>query len=98
MKRIYYRFDLTLLSPLALSSGENERTDSDAVLDSRGKPYIPATSLAGILASASSNEIKKKIYGYINEKETKASSVIFYDCELTDSGIGKKRSPKTVRN
>lgn len=105
MKRIYYRLDLTLLSPLALSSGENEKTDSDAALDSRGKPYIPASSLAGILASVSDKDVKNKIYGYIikadshsDKSEAHASSVIFYDCELTNEAVVSLRDSVALKN
>uniref|UniRef100_UPI0015666515 RAMP superfamily CRISPR-associated protein n=1 Tax=Ruminococcus flavefaciens TaxID=1265 RepID=UPI0015666515 len=51
MNRRYFSFDIVLVSPLSLSSGLNENTDCDVLLDSRDKPYIPATSIAGVLAS-----------------------------------------------
>ena len=52
MKKIigkrYYRIKFTLSSPLALSSGESIQTDRDVARDGSGKPYIPASSIAGV--------------------------------------------------
>ena len=67
--RKYYRIDMTLKSPLSIGSGENENTDKDVIVDGGGIPFIPATSLAGVIR----NYIYKKygraaanqIFGYI---------------------------------
>lgn len=82
MNRRYYCFDIVLVSPLSLSSGLSENTDSDVLLDSRGKPYIPATSIAGVLASKLSIEAKERLYGKISPKgDSEKSHVTFYDAE-----------------
>ena len=47
--RKYFRVILTLKSPLTIGSGENEKTDSDVIVDSSGRPFIPATSLVGVI-------------------------------------------------
>ena len=56
MKKIimkkYAKIVFKLISPLALSSGNNANSDKDAALDSRGFPYIPASSIAGVCRSA----------------------------------------------
>lgn len=56
MTKILYRLRFTLLSPLAISSGSNENTDKDAIVDAQGHPVIPATAIAGALRS----ELKKR--------------------------------------
>lgn len=85
MNRRYYCFDIVLVSPLSLSSGLNENTDSDVLLDSRSKPYIPATSIAGVLASRLSCEDKERLYGKISPKgDSEKSHVIFYDTEYIE--------------
>ena len=49
MTRIkYFSIIFELASPLAIGSGENANTDSDIILDSSGKPTIPATAIAGV--------------------------------------------------
>lgn len=40
---------IELLSPAIIGSGEGERSDLDVIKDSGGKPFIPATSFAGVL-------------------------------------------------
>ena len=88
MNRRYYRFDIVLVSPLSLSSGLNENTDSDVLLDSRGKPYIPATSLAGVLSSRLDNSQKEELYGKISpDGKSTQSKVIFYDAELSEDSL-----------
>ena len=49
--KLYYRCRFTQRAPLRLSSGKNDRTDNDLMLDSRGLPMIPGTALAGVLRS-----------------------------------------------
>ena len=85
MNRRYYSFDIVLVSPLSLSSGLNENSDSDVLLDSRDKPYIPATSIAGVLASKLGAKDKERLYGKISPKgDNKKSHVIFYDAEYKE--------------
>lgn len=85
MNRRYYSFEIVLVSPLSLNSGLNENTDSDVLLDSRGKPYIPATSIAGVLASKLDLKDKERLYGKIyTNGDSEKSHVIFYDAEYND--------------
>ncbi|EGC04079.1 RAMP superfamily CRISPR-associated protein [Ruminococcus albus] len=80
MNRRYFSFDIVLVSSLSLGSGLNENTDSDVLLDSRDKPYIPATSIAGVLASRLGKEDKERLCGKISDNgDNKQSHVIFYD-------------------
>ena len=84
MNRRYYCFDIVLVSPLSLSSGLSENTDQDVLLDSRDKPYIPATSIAGVLASRLGKADKERLYGKIENEDSEKSHVIFYDAEYTE--------------
>ena len=80
MNRRYLSFDIVLVSPLSLGSGLNENTDHDVLLDSRDAPYIPATSIAGVLASRLGKEDKERLCGKISDNgENEQSHVIFYD-------------------
>lgn len=95
MNRRYYRFDIKTVSPIALGSGANENSDHDVLLDSRGKPFIPATAVAGVLGSKLDKETKEKLYGKISpDGDNEKSHIIFYDAEL----CGKENPNISVRD
>lgn len=63
----YYRLCFKLVSPMLIGGGKNNSTDTDVLLGKNGKPYIPATSIAGVLRSMLDNEeTKVKLFGDIN--------------------------------
>lgn len=49
---IWFQAELYLQSPLILGNGEDETTDYDLLRDLEGNPFIPGTSLAGVMRSA----------------------------------------------
>lgn len=49
--RMLVRIKGTLASPMLVGSGENKETDMDAALGADGMPFIPGSSLAGVLKS-----------------------------------------------
>ena len=71
MKKIrkYYRITFRLISPMSVGSGENNETDRDLIRDSRGIPYIPGSSLAGIYRGLFSRETAEKYFGPELNKE-----------------------------
>ena len=89
--RAYFKLKLTLLSPLSIGSSNSESTDRDVVLDSRGKPVIPATAVAGVFRSLS-DEDNKKLFGDIEKFEYNKngkqvpleSKLLFYDAQLSE--------------
>lgn len=87
MNRRYYSISLILISSLSLSSGNNDNSDSDVLLDSRGKPYIPATSIAGVLAQRLDAATKKRLYGSIDDGKNEKSHIVFYDAVLRDEAF-----------
>lgn len=87
-KKKYYRVDFTLRSPLAIGSGENDVTDKDIIKDARGIPFIPATSIAGIIREKLISLDEKKAKEYLGDivKNTgegnssrNPSCIMFYD-------------------
>lgn len=99
IKKCYYRIQFKLKSPLAIGSGSNYSSDKDIIRDSEGRPYIPATAIAGIARSILKNDQTlvdaetyiKKYLGYVDinrggqEKTKNADSLlIFYNGILSD--------------
>ena len=48
----YCKIRFRLLSPLQIGSGENNVTDHDIIKDAQGKPFIPASAIAGYFRDA----------------------------------------------
>lgn len=49
MYKVYYQMNLKQISPLRIGNAINEISDNDMMLDGRGVPFVPGTSLAGIM-------------------------------------------------
>lgn len=109
LKRYYITAKIELASPLALSNGYKENTDSDVLCNGNGETFIPGTSIAG----AFRNYLDKKkdepgIFGYSgkmgNDKdEGKMSTVFISDIYLEDTNITERdgvklNNGKTVEN
>ncbi|MGN0575940.1 MAG: RAMP superfamily CRISPR-associated protein, partial [Ruminococcus sp.] len=96
----YYRMKLRLASPLAIGSGEDNNTDSDVILDSRGKPVIPATSIAGAVRSflGVGYDSKSILFGYINGTDSSESKVKFYDAVLASDSFITVRDGVKLEN
>lgn len=78
-KRLYYRLMLETDSPLSIGGADSERTDCDIVLDSRGLPLLPATSVAGVLRSLLDKDAAMNVFGYINGEWQQESAIRIYD-------------------
>lgn len=71
---------IKLLSPALIGSGRSEMTEMDVILDHDGKPFIPATSLVGVLKSRirlkgnHQNELKS-FWGYSEDQEGSKSAL-----------------------
>lgn len=85
-KKVYYRFELETQSALSIGASDSIATDADVVLDGRGKPIIPASSLAGVLRHAIEDpRVQTELFGSIDGDSARESLVKIYDAELTDS-------------
>ena len=96
MKKIYYQMKFVLRSPLRIGNGMHEHSDSDLMLDGRGLPFIPGTSLAGIIRHRAGSLCGDKrtldrLFGNIEKaseenKENTAipSAVIFNDAVIRE--------------
>lgn len=55
--RIYYYVRMKLLSPISIGNGDDLLTDHDCLRNSKGVPFIPGTSLAGVFSHYLSDEM-----------------------------------------
>ena len=86
LKRKVLHLDVQFVSPISVSSGEDEWTDSDLLRDYDGTPFISGTSLAGAMRAYLEKEKKDKcLMGYSdNENDGKMSSLFVSDMTFTD--------------
>ena len=94
LKKKYIRIRFRLKSTLSIGSGENALSDHDLVRDAKGRPYIPASAIAGVTrdilaANLSSESDRSKFednFGIVltdgSEDTAKESRLIFYDATL----------------
>ena len=73
--KTYYKCELTQSAPLRISNGDNVITDSDLMLDGRGLPQIPGTSIAGVLRSMLSENEAASLFGKIITNDAERCSV-----------------------
>lgn len=90
MNKVYYELIMTPNSPFRIGGGGSEETDSDILLDGRGAPFIPGSSLAGVLrAMIDTPEKQREFFGDIvvatenNPAEVYTSRVLISDGVLT---------------
>ncbi len=92
LKKKYYKITFVLASPLALGSGENANTDKDLMKDSNGIPFIPASSVAGVLRESLEKKDETKTAKYLGkviqkksgtDADQSESTVLFYDAVIS---------------
>lgn len=78
--RKYYAAELSLASPMAVSSGEDYESDADLIRNRDGELFIPGTSLAGALRNyISRKEDCEKLFGYSEGEKGRMSAVSLSD-------------------
>ncbi len=89
--RYVSRIVLEAKTPFAIGSGEKDLlTDAIVAKDVNGLPYLPGTSLAGVIRSACGATMQDAtVFGYQNNKEGHGSRVIFSDGVM----LGKDGNP-----
>ncbi len=90
MEQGIYEFSalLRLASPALIGSGVGDRTDMDVLRDAEGRPYIPASTMAGVLrhmtAEDFSGALHREIWGELGgnvetQADSRRSAVTIYD-------------------
>jgi CRISPR/Cas system CSM-associated protein Csm3 (group 7 of RAMP superfamily) len=80
IKRKYTAVQIELISPLAVSSGENLYSDADVMRDGSGEVFVPGTSLAGAFRNLLQlDERSEKVMGYSDGGQGQMSSLYVSD-------------------
>lgn len=82
--RFLARIVIEAKTPLAVGSGDNNvLTDALVATDANGLPYIPGTSIAGVVRSMISDEqLVNKVFGFQKKKDGEGSKIIFTEAKL----------------
>ena len=92
VRKIVIQSKLKTQSPLRIGSGANEGlTDILILKDKQGQPFIPGTSMAGVLrseiAAIYGEEAADKLFGLIDGRNANQSMLNISDVVLTSKGI-----------
>lgn len=79
--KIYYYIRMKLLSPISVGNGDDFLTDHDCIKNSKGNPFIPGSTLAGVFLHYLSNENKVIFTPKIND-EFKQSPYFISDANV----------------
>lgn len=86
--RFLARFIIETKTPLSVGSGDkNIKTDALVATDVNGLPYIPATSIAGVVRSMIGEDNALNFFGKQskNEDENRGSEIIFTEAKILNS-------------
>lgn len=84
--RFLARIVLEACTPMLIGSGNKSvKTDSLINRDVNGLPFIPGTTIAGLLRHAVSDDVAKRIFGYQRGDEGKGAKLIFTEAKMTDA-------------
>ena len=86
--RYLARIIIEAATPIVIKSGEkNILTDGVVLRDVNGMPYIPGTSIAGVMRHAweDAKMDVEKIFGFQKKKDGEGSKVIFTEARILDS-------------
>lgn len=85
-KRYISRITLEATTPLSISSGLKDiKTESLVVKDINGLPYIPGTSIAGVLRHSLSNNLANDLFGFQSQNDGEGSKVIISEARLLNA-------------
>lgn len=87
IKKILYYVQIQFVSPVSVTSGDNQVTDGDVLRNYENIPFIPGTSLAGAFRdylNTTSNE--ENLFGYADGDKGKISRIYISDLSF-DSDV-----------
>lgn len=95
--RLCFELKGNLASGLSVGSGEQEETDMDVILDSKGIPFVPGSALAGVLREYTENIVGREEAawlfgtpknGIIGAENDRQSRIFVYDMIIEEAQIG----------
>lgn len=102
IKRYYICAEIELETPLTISNGESEYTDSDVLKNANDKVFIPGTALAGAFRNYLDKEKDKKCsFGYSSNNgndEGSMSSIFISDVYFDNTNISVRDGIKLNEN
>lgn len=88
VSREYYAIDVSLVSPLNISNGEDYYSDADVLTNGSGEYFIPGTSLAGAFRNYLGKDKKTECaYGFADGDQGRMSSIFISDIYLEDAMV-----------
>lgn len=85
MFRHYYQLEFTQRSPLRIGTGFGQESDSDVIRDRRGMPFLPGSSIAGLLRCMIDPGKAETLFGYVHlNGEVQDSQILISDGTLPD--------------
>ena len=95
VKRIYIAADVELASPLSISNGTAENTDSDVLKNASGEIFIPGTAIAGAMRNyLGLDKNKNCVFGYADGENGKMSSLFISDAYIQKLDIKNDKNKK----
>lgn len=80
MNRLFLKADMVCVSPIAVGNGKSEYTDSDVLVDSEGRPFIPGTTIAGVCRHYLEDQGENVSDLFGSDRDEKSDSkIIFYE-------------------
>ena len=101
VRRRYFSIKVTLLSPISISNGEIENTDSDIMANGKGECFIPGSSMAGAFRNyLGIPKDKDCIYGFSKDRTGRMSSIFISDFYFVNNKPNKNntKAKKSVRD
>lgn len=84
--RLLARFIIEATTPITLGTGEKDIfTDALIAKDVNGLPYIPGTSIAGVVRSMLDPDKNSELFGFQEYNKGKGSEISFTEAKLLDS-------------
>lgn len=95
VSRKYIAIKVRLISPISISNGDNENTDSDIMLNGKDEFFVPGSSLSGAFRNyLGKNKEEDCIYGFGKQGEGRMSSILISDLYFS----GNEHMVKSVRD
>ena len=88
VSRVYYAIDVSLVSPLIISNGEDYYSDADVLTNGSGEYFIPGTSLEGAFRNYLGKDKKTECaYGFADGDAGRMSSIFISDIYLEEASV-----------